>query len=54
MKINAVRNVGNFAHNPLKNTDTVLILKIEPSEAEWILDKQLAEAGKPPMKFSKP
>ena len=54
MKIDAIRNVGNSAHNPLKNTDTGLILDVEPGDAKWTLDEKLAKAGKPPMKSSKP
>jgi hypothetical protein len=54
MNINAIHNVGNFAAHPLKNTDKGLILHVEPVEAEWTLDKKLAEAGKPPMKYTKP
>ena len=54
MNINAIHNVGNFAAHPLKNTDKGLILHVEPVEAEWTLDKKLAETGKPPMKYTKP
>jgi hypothetical protein len=54
MNIDAIRNVGNFAAHPLKSTNTGLILDVEPSEAEWPLDKKLSEAGKPPMKYTKP
>jgi hypothetical protein len=37
-QIDAVRNVGNFAAHPLKETQTGAILDVEPGEAEWLLD----------------
>lgn len=36
--VDAVRNVGNFAAHPLKDTNTGEIVDVEPGEAEWILD----------------
>ena len=36
--IDAVRNVGNFAAHPLKDTNTGEIVEVEPGEAEWLLD----------------
>jgi len=36
--IDAIRNVGNFAAHPLKNTNTKEIIDVEPGEAEWLLD----------------
>jgi hypothetical protein len=36
--VDAVRNVGNFAAHPLKETQTGAILDVEPGEAEWLLD----------------
>jgi len=36
--VDAVRNVGNFAAHPLKNTHTGEIVDVEPGEAEWLLD----------------
>jgi hypothetical protein len=36
--LDAVRNIGNFAAHPLKNTNTGEILPVEPEEAEWNLD----------------
>jgi len=34
----AVRNVGNFAAHPLKNTNTGEIVEVEAGEAEWLLE----------------
>lgn len=36
--LHAVRNVGNFAAHPLKDTETGAILDVEPGEAEWLLE----------------
>ena len=36
--VDAVRNIGNFAAHPLKNTNTGEIVDVEPGEAEWLLD----------------
>jgi len=35
--IDAIRNVGNFAAHPNKNTSTGEIVDVEPGEAEWLL-----------------
>lgn len=35
--VDAVRNVGNLAAHPLKDTNTGEIVDVEPGEAEWIL-----------------
>ncbi len=36
--IDAVRNIGNFAAHPLKDTSTGEIVDVEPGEAEWLLE----------------
>jgi hypothetical protein len=36
--VDAVRNVGNFAAHPLKDTHTGTIVGVEPGEAEWLLE----------------
>jgi uncharacterized protein DUF4145 len=36
--VDAVRNVGNFAAHPEKDTNTGEIVDVEPGEAEWLLD----------------
>ncbi len=36
--IDGVRNIGNFAAHPTKNTNTGEIVEVEPGEAEWLLD----------------
>ena len=36
--VDAVRNIGNFAAHPLKDTTTGQIVDVEPGEAEWLLD----------------
>lgn len=36
--VDAVRNVGNFAAHPLKDTNTGEIIDVEPGEAEWLLE----------------
>ncbi|HBV87037.1 MAG TPA: hypothetical protein DEF42_10385 [Desulfosporosinus sp.] len=35
--VDAIRNVGNLAAHPLKDTSTGQIVDVEPGEAEWIL-----------------
>jgi len=36
--VDAVRNVGNFAAHPLKDTNTGEIVEVETGEADWLLD----------------
>lgn len=36
--VDAIRNIGNFAAHPMKDTSTGQILPVEPHEAEWNLD----------------
>lgn len=36
--VDAIRNVGNFAAHPMKNTSTGEVLEVEPGEANWLLD----------------
>jgi len=36
--IDAVRNVGNFAAHPNKETSTGEIVEVEPGEADWLLE----------------
>jgi hypothetical protein len=36
--LDAIRNIGNFAAHPLKDTNTGEILPVEPEEAEWNLE----------------
>jgi hypothetical protein len=36
--VDAVRNVGNFAAHPLKDTSTGVVVDVEPGEAEWLLE----------------
>lgn len=36
--IDAIRNIGNFAAHPIKNTNTGEIVDVEEGEAEWLLD----------------
>ncbi len=36
--VDAIRNIGNFAAHPLKDTNTGEIVEVEPGEAEWLLD----------------
>jgi len=36
--VDAIRNVGNFAAHPLKDTNTGEIVEVEPGEAEWLLE----------------
>lgn len=37
-ELDAIRNIGNFAAHPTKDTQTDVIVDVEPGEAEWILD----------------
>jgi hypothetical protein len=36
--VDAVRNIGNFAAHPLKDTNTGEIVDVEPGEAEWLIE----------------
>lgn len=36
--VDAIRNVGNLAAHPLKNTNTGEIVTVEPGEAEWLIE----------------
>jgi hypothetical protein len=36
--VDAIRNIGNFAAHPLKNTNTGEIVTVEPGEAEWLIE----------------
>ncbi len=36
--VDAVRNVGNFAAHPLKDTNTGEVVEVEAGEAEWLLE----------------
>ncbi|MDN8065922.1 DUF4145 domain-containing protein [Burkholderia vietnamiensis] len=36
--VDAIRNIGNFAAHPMKDTSSGQILPVEPHEAEWNLD----------------
>lgn len=36
--LDAIRNIGNFAAHPTKNTNSGAIVEVEPEEAEWNLD----------------
>lgn len=36
--LDAIRNIGNFAAHPLKETNTGEIVDVEPGEAEWLLE----------------
>lgn len=36
--LDAIRNIGNFAAHPLKDTNSGAILPVEDHEAEWTLD----------------
>lgn len=37
-RIDAIRNIGNFAAHPIKSTNTGEIVDVEPGEAQWLLD----------------
>ncbi len=36
--VDAVRNIGNLAAHPVKNTRTGEVVEVEPGEAEWLVD----------------
>jgi len=36
--VDAVRNIGNFAAHPLKDTSTGSVVDVEPGESDWLLD----------------
>lgn len=36
--LDAVRNIGNFAAHPMKDTSSGAIMPVEPEEADWNLD----------------
>ncbi|MDT3778428.1 DUF4145 domain-containing protein [Nitrospira sp. MA-1] len=36
-QVDAVRNIGNFAAHPLKDSSTGEIIDVEPGEAEWLI-----------------
>ena len=36
--IDAIRNIGNFAAHPKKETNTGAIISVEPGEADWLLE----------------
>lgn len=36
--VDAIRNIGNFAAHPLKDTNTGTIVEVEAGEAEWLLE----------------
>lgn len=36
--VDAIRNIGNFAAHPIKDTNTGEIVDVEPGEAEWLLE----------------
>jgi len=36
--LDAIRNIGNFAAHPTKDTNSGAIVEVEPEEAEWNLD----------------
>lgn len=36
--VDAIRNIGNFAAHPLKDTSTGEVIEVEPGEAEWLLE----------------
>jgi hypothetical protein len=36
--VDAIRNIGNFAAHPLKETNTGEIIEVENGEAEWLLE----------------
>lgn len=36
--LDAIRNIGNFAAHPIKDTNSGAIVEVEPEEAEWNLD----------------
>jgi len=36
--VDAIRNIGNLAAHPLKNTNTGEVMPVEPGEAEWLIE----------------
>jgi hypothetical protein len=36
--LDAIRNIGNFAAHPMKDSNTGAIMEVEPHEAEWNLE----------------
>lgn len=36
--LDAIRNIGNFAAHPTKDTNSGAIVEVEPEEAEWNLE----------------
>lgn len=36
--VDAIRNIGNFAAHPLKDTNTGEIVNVEPGEGEWLIE----------------
>jgi len=36
--VDAIRNIGNFAAHPIKDTNTGELVDVEPGEAEWLLE----------------
>lgn len=36
--LDAIRNIGNFAAHPTKDTNSGVIVEVEPEEADWNLD----------------
>ena len=38
LNLDAIRNIGNFAAHPIKDTNSGAIVPVEPEEAEWNLD----------------
>lgn len=36
--VDAIRNIGNFAAHPIKDTNTGEIVEVEAGEAEWLLE----------------
>jgi len=36
--VDAIRNIGNLAAHPLKNTNTGEVVAVEPGEAEWLIE----------------
>ena len=36
--LDAIRNIGNFAAHPMKDTNSGTVVPVEPGEAEWNLD----------------
>ena len=36
--LDAIRNIGNFAAHPMKDTNSGAVVEVEPGEADWNLD----------------